>query len=67
MKKAISPQAAAERIPDGARIMIGGFMGLVGLHRIIDALIASSRKSFELIAKNRDAGQGPSTALQVSG
>ncbi len=35
MNKAISAAAAAERIADGAVIMIGGFMGVGSPHRLI--------------------------------
>ena len=52
MKKAISPQAAAELVPDGASIMIGGFMGVGTPRRIIDALVASGKKNLTLIAND---------------
>ena len=40
MRTTLSPDAAAEMIPDGATVMIGGFMGLGSPHRIINALVA---------------------------
>ena len=52
MKKAISPQAAAELVPDGASIMIGGFMGVGTPRRMIDALVASGKKNLTLIAND---------------
>ena len=52
MKKAISPQAAAERIPDGARIMIGGFMGVGTPRRMIDALVSAGKRDLTLIAND---------------
>lgn len=52
MKKAISPQAAAELVPDGASIMIGGFMGVGTPRRIIDSLVASGKKNLTLIAND---------------
>lgn len=52
MKKAISPQAVAELVPDGASIMIGGFMGVGTPRRMIDALVASGKKNLTLIAND---------------
>jgi acetate CoA/acetoacetate CoA-transferase alpha subunit len=52
MHKAITPQAAADLIPDGATIMIGGFMGAGSPHRIIDALVEAGRKNLTLIAND---------------
>ncbi|MCW2273531.1 3-oxoacid CoA-transferase subunit A [Rhodoblastus acidophilus] len=52
MKQAISPQQAAEMIPDGAVLMIGGFMGVGSPHRIIDALVDAGRKDLTVIAND---------------
>ena len=52
MKKAITPQEAAELIPDGAVLMIGGFMGVGSPHRIIDALVEAGRKNLTVIAND---------------
>lgn len=52
MKKALSPQAAAALVPDGARIMIGGFMGVGTPRRMIDALVAVGRRDLTLIAND---------------
>lgn len=52
MKKALSPKAAAELVPDGARIMIGGFMGVGTPRRIIEALVTSGRRDLTLIAND---------------
>lgn len=52
MKKALSPEAAAALVPDGARIMIGGFMGVGTPRRIIDALVTSGRRDLTLIAND---------------
>ncbi|MFV0279318.1 MAG: CoA-transferase, partial [Rhodoblastus sp.] len=43
MKKSIAPDEAAKLIPDGAVVMIGGFLSVGGPHRIIDALVAAGR------------------------
>ncbi|MFC0219152.1 acetate CoA/acetoacetate CoA-transferase alpha subunit [Pseudochelatococcus lubricantis] len=55
MKEAITPQAAAELIPDGAVLAIGGFMGVGTPHRIVDALVEAGRKNFTVIGN--DAGR----------
>lgn len=55
MKVAITPQAAAEMIPDGAVLMIGGFMGVGTPHRIVDALVEAGRKNLTVIGN--DAGR----------
>ena len=39
MKNAIQPLEAAEMIPDGAVLLVGGFMGVGSPHRLIDALL----------------------------
>lgn len=52
MKKALSPQVAAALVPDGARIMIGGFMGVGTPRRMIDALVAVGRRDLTLIAND---------------
>ncbi|MGI6245271.1 MAG: CoA transferase subunit A [Pseudochelatococcus sp.] len=55
MKEAITPQEAAELIPDGAVLAIGGFMGVGSPHRVIDALVAAGRKNLTVIGN--DAGR----------
>lgn len=52
MKQAISPQQAADLIPDGAVLMIGGFMGVGSPHRIIDALVEAGRKNLTVIGND---------------
>jgi acetate CoA/acetoacetate CoA-transferase alpha subunit len=52
MKQAITPHEAAEMIPDGAVLMIGGFMGVGSPHRIIDALVETGRKNLTVIAND---------------
>ena len=55
MKPAITPEQAADMIPNGAVVMIGGFMGVGSPHRIIDALARSGRKDLTIIGN--DAGR----------
>ena len=37
-------------IPDGATLMIGGFMGVGSPHRLIDAIIAAGKRNLTVIA-----------------
>src|SRR5690242_18043897 len=52
MKQAITAAAAAAMIPDGAVVMIAGFMGVVSPHRFIDALAASGRRDLTVICND---------------
>lgn len=52
MKGALTPQAAAEMIPDGARLMIGGFMAVGSPERMIDALVARGVRDLTVIAND---------------
>jgi len=50
--KAISVARAVEMIPDGATLMIGGFMGVGSPNRIIDGLIRQGRHHLTVIAND---------------
>ena len=52
MKVAITADAAAALIPDGATLMIGGFMGVGSPHRLIDALLRRGAKDLTVIAND---------------
>lgn len=52
MKQAITPAAAAEMIPEGAVLLIGGFMGVGSPHRMIDAIVARGAGNFTLVAND---------------
>jgi acetate CoA/acetoacetate CoA-transferase alpha subunit len=52
MKGALKPDAAAELIPDGASLMIGGFMAVGSPERLIDALVARGRRDLTIIAND---------------
>lgn len=54
MKRAIKAEDAAEMIPDGATLLVGGFMGVGSPHRIIAALVALGRRDLTIV--NNDAG-----------
>lgn len=52
MRSSISPAAAASLVPDGAVVMIGGFMGVGSPRRIIDALVARGARDLTVIAND---------------
>src|SRR3712207_6484410 len=52
MRAALSPAAAAELVPDGATVMIGGFMGVGSPHRTIAALVARGARGLTVIAND---------------
>jgi acetate CoA/acetoacetate CoA-transferase alpha subunit len=52
MNKAIKVAQAVEMIPDGASLLIGGFMGVGSPHRIIDELVRQNRKRLKVIAND---------------
>ncbi|MAW79658.1 CoA transferase subunit A [Marinicaulis aureus] len=49
MKKAMQPDEAAALIPDGAVLLIGGFMGVGSPHRLIDALVERGAKDLTIV------------------
>lgn len=52
MKGSISPAEAVAQIADGARVMIGGFMGVGSPERLIDALVTAGKRDLTLIAND---------------
>ena len=52
MNKAINVSQAVEMIPDGASLMIGGFMGVGSPHRVIAELVRQGRKNLTVIAND---------------
>lgn len=52
MKTATKPEAAAALIPDGATLLIGGFMGVGSPHRMIDAIVARGTRGLTVIAND---------------
>src|SRR5262245_50221797 len=52
MRKAITSAEAAELIPDGAVLLVGGFMGVGSPHRLIDALVARGSRDLTVIAND---------------
>jgi acetate CoA/acetoacetate CoA-transferase alpha subunit len=52
MRRAITASHAASLIPDGAVLMIGGFMGVGTPARVIDALVARQARGLTVIAND---------------
>jgi acetate CoA/acetoacetate CoA-transferase alpha subunit len=52
MKQSIAVEDAAALIPEGAVLMIGGFMGVGSPHRLIDALVARGTRGLTVIAND---------------
>ena len=52
MKGALTAQAAAHMIPDGASVMVGGFMAVGTPERLIDALVARGARGLTVIAND---------------
>ena len=52
-KRSVTPAEAVARIAaDGARVMIGGFMGVGSPHRLIDELVRQQRRGLTLICND---------------
>ncbi len=52
LHKCVGVTQAAEMIPDGATLMIGGFMGVGSPHRLIAELVRLGRTNFTVIAND---------------
>lgn len=52
MKGALKPEVAAEMIPEGASLMIGGFMAVGTPERMIDAIVARGVGGLTVIAND---------------
>ncbi|MDC7787723.1 CoA transferase subunit A [Rhodoplanes sp. TEM] len=52
MSKVTALEQAVAKIPDGATLMIGGFMGVGSPHRLIDELVRQGRKDLTIIAND---------------
>jgi acetate CoA/acetoacetate CoA-transferase alpha subunit len=51
-KSAVSPEAAAALVGDGATILVGGFMGVGSPHRLIDALLARGTSGLTVVCND---------------
>lgn len=52
VRHAMKPSDAVAMIPNGASVMIGGFMGVGSPHRCIDALVACGTRNLKIIAND---------------
>jgi acetate CoA/acetoacetate CoA-transferase alpha subunit len=52
MKTAIRADAAAAAIPDGATLLVGGFMAVGTPHRMIDALVRRGARDLTIVAND---------------
>jgi acetate CoA/acetoacetate CoA-transferase alpha subunit len=52
LRSSISPDHAASLVPDGAVVMIGGFMGVGTPRRIIEALVARGARGLTVITND---------------
>ena len=52
LEKIISLAEVVERIPDGASLLIGGFLGIGSPHRLIGELVRQGRKNLTVIAND---------------
>jgi acetate CoA/acetoacetate CoA-transferase alpha subunit len=65
MHKTIALSDAVKKIPDGASVMIGGFLGVGSPHRILAELVRQGRKSLTVIA-NDTARPGVGIGLLIA-
>lgn len=52
IRSSLKAEAAAALIPDGATVLIGGFMGVGTPERLIDALVARGAKNLTIVAND---------------
>ena len=52
MRSAMKAEDAAQLVPDGATVMIGGFLGVGSPDRLLDALIARNARKLTVIAND---------------
>jgi acetate CoA/acetoacetate CoA-transferase alpha subunit len=66
MKTAITVEEAVAMIPDGASVMLGGFMGVGAPDRLIRALAASGRRNLTVMSNDTaKPGGGPGPLLDA--
>jgi acetate CoA/acetoacetate CoA-transferase alpha subunit len=67
VKTAIKRDAAAALIPEGATILVGGFMGVGSPHRIIDAILARGTGGLTVVCNDLCTPERGVGKLVVSG
>jgi acetate CoA/acetoacetate CoA-transferase alpha subunit len=66
MKVAISVDEAVDLIPDGASVMLSGFMGVGVPDRLVNALAAAGRRNLTLITNDTAVpGRGPGPLIHA--
>ena len=63
--KTVTVEDAVKMIPDGATLMVGGFMGVGTPERVIDELVRQEKKNLTIIA-NDTAIPGRGSANKIS-
>ena len=62
--RTISVEEAVNRIPDGASLMVGGFMGVGTPERLMDEIVRQGKKDLTVIANDTALpGRGSGTHL----
>jgi acetate CoA/acetoacetate CoA-transferase alpha subunit len=67
MKRALKPDAAADLIPDGATLLVGGFMGVGSPLRLIDAICAKGTGGLTVVCNDLATPEKGIGKLVVSG
>jgi acetate CoA/acetoacetate CoA-transferase alpha subunit len=67
MKAAISPASAAEMIPEGAVLLVGGFMGVGSALRLIDAILARGTGDLTVVCNDLCTPEKGIGKLVISG
>jgi acetate CoA/acetoacetate CoA-transferase alpha subunit len=52
MRTAVRAEEAARRVPDGASVMVGGFLGVGTPERLVDALVTRGARNLTVIAND---------------
>jgi acetate CoA/acetoacetate CoA-transferase alpha subunit len=52
LRAAVRAEEAAQRVPDGASVMVGGFLGVGTPERLVDALVARGARNLTIIAND---------------
>ena len=65
MKTAIKVEEAAGMIPDGAVLLIGGFMAVGSPLRLIDAIVARGAKDLTVVANEKSSSRSSEAAGRI--
>jgi acetate CoA/acetoacetate CoA-transferase alpha subunit len=67
MKRALKAAAAAALVPDGATLLVGGFMGVGQAHRLIDAILERGTRDLTVVCNDLCTPEKGIGKLVVSG